>query len=446
MRQRPVFDNFDLHIGPGEGGLYPLSVHYSPAGETATPVQVSIAPEDEPMRRWLKRLDDGFTRRDDLIALGRSLTDVLLPPGAVRDLYQRSLGKSEAREKGLRLRLRISPPELAALPWEYAYDQGIGDFFALNPRTVLVRYHTQPVPPQPVTSRTPVPILALISNPADSLPLEAARETRVLVEALSGLLDEGRVELGLLFSGSAQERRMIGTLVADQAGADLLPGPASVDALRDALRHGYRVLHYIGHGVFDEKRGGALLLTDDEGDGVHISAVTLARELRGTSVAVAVLNACQSATQSTARSFMGLAPSLIRAGVPAVVAMQYAISDGSATVFSRALYKALAAGWPLDAGVTEGRKAISAERTEDDMDWGIPVLFMRSEDGVLWKEVSADRDEQTSSPEVQAGIGPRDSVRSGGVTFHGPASVGRDVVGRDKIVRDDHAGDDRPEP
>ena len=51
----PTFSNFDLHIGQGKDGVYPVSVHYCPAGETTDPVQIPIACDDEPMRRWLQR-------------------------------------------------------------------------------------------------------------------------------------------------------------------------------------------------------------------------------------------------------------------------------------------------------------------------------------------------------------------------------------------------------
>lgn len=438
MNEGPVFNNFDLNIGRGVDGVYPVSVPYSPAGETTDPVQVPIVYDDQPMRRWLKRLEEGSTRREELLALGQRLTGYLLPPGPVRNLYQRSLGMTHAQSLSLRLRLRISPPELAAFPWEYAYDEEIADFFVLNPRTALVRYHSQPVPPRPITSHAPVPILALISNPPGTPPLETARETRNLVKALGRLLDEGRVSIDVLFSGGAEQRQAMESLVADQAGIRLLPGSASLDALRDALRQGYRVVHYIGHGMFDDEMGGALILVDDYGDASQVGARVLARELRGASAAVVVLNACRSATESTARSLMGLAPNLIRAEVPAVVAMQYSIADSSATVFSRALYGALADGWPLDAAVTEGRKAISARVTEDDMDWGIPVLFMRSSDGVLWeKEPGAAEDE------APAAASPRVIERSGGVDFYGPAQVEGDVVARDKVVHGDQVSGDK---
>ena len=390
MGAESVFNNFDLHIGQGQDGIYPVSVYYSPAGETAEPAQVSIILNDEPMRHWLKRLQDGSTEEKDLLALGRRLMSYLLPPGPVRDLYHRSLGMAEARELKLRLRLRISPPELAALPWEYTYDEGRDNYLALDPRTALVRYHSQPVPQRSITSHAPVPILVLISNPPGTFPLETSGEVRNLVKALTPLLDKDRVKIDILFTGSPEERREIEALVSDRAGTRLLPDTASIDALRDALRQGYRVIHYIGHGVFDEQQGGVLLLADEKGKAIRVDAQVFASELRASGIAMVVLNACQSATESAARSFMGLAPSLIRVGVPAVVAMQYAISDSSALHFSRTLYKALADGWPLDAAVTEGRKAISARVTADDMDWGIPVLFMRSGDGVLWKEESGE--------------------------------------------------------
>ena len=427
MTENPAYDNFDLQIGPGDGGLYPVSVPYSPGGETREPVPVSIGHDDEAMDHWLRRLRSGFTDREDLLGLGRQLTSYLLPAGQVYTLYQRSLGRTGERKLGLRIRLRIQPPELAALPWEYAYDEDTNDFFVLNRRTVLVRYHSQPIPPLSIIDHAPVPILVLVSNPAHTYPLDTVRQVRNLVGALGRLLDEGKASLDLLFTGSAEERSEVETLVAGQAGAHLLPGPASIDALRDALRQGHRIVHYYGHGAFDAVEGGALLMDDNQGSVSPVRAQTLARELRGSSARVVVLNACKSATEGTARSFMGIAPSLIKAEVPAVVAMQFPILDSSATYFSHALYKALADGWPLDAAVTEGRKAISARLTEHDMDWGIPVLFMRSESGELWR-VESEEAVAGSQREVDHAAGARAErqliIKGETVTLEGDLALG----------------------
>jgi hypothetical protein len=59
--------------------------------------------------------------------------------------------------------------------------------------------------------------------------------------------------------------------------------------------------------------------------------------------------------------------------------MQFEISDGAAIAFSHEFYDALAAGLPVDAALVEARKAIFAGDTQ--IEWGTPVLHMRTEDG-----------------------------------------------------------------
>ena len=103
-----------------------------------------------------------------------------------------------------------------------------------------------------------------------------------------------------------------------------------------------------------------------------------------------MLNACQSATRDP-RNFVwtGVAPALLRAKVPAVVAMQFSISDDTAIVFAKNFYKVLSAGLPLDAAVAYGRRAImDREEDERDQDWGVPVLYLRSEEGVIFPELA----------------------------------------------------------
>ena len=65
--------------------------------------------------------------------------------------------------------------------------------------------------------------------------------------------------------------------------------------------------------------------------------------------------------------------------MPAVVAMQYEITDGAAIEFSRDFYEALADSLPVDAAVTEARAAVSMDSM---LEWGTPVLYMRSPDGL----------------------------------------------------------------
>ena len=61
-----------------------------------------------------------------------------------------------------------------------------------------------------------------------------------------------------------------------------------------------------------------------------------------------------------------------------------ALAAAAAVEFARSLYEALADGMPVDACVAEARKAISLSAS-NTVEWGTPVLHMRSPDGALFQ-------------------------------------------------------------
>ncbi len=383
MRQRPRFRNFDLRLEAAEPDGCAISVSSSPAGETARPARAPRPPQDPSLLTLFSnepRCDEGCLRR-----AGQLLADFLLSPGAVRDLYQRSLGMAQSEGFSLRLRLNILPPELSALPWECAYDESAHEYFALNPRFSLVRYHSLMLPADSVTSLTPIPILMVVASPSGLAPIAAAEEVANLTGAVAELCQQGKAVLDVLFSGPDRERQAIKMRIVQHEAVNLLEGGACLDDLSRALKRGYRVLHFVGHGAFSSGVGGLLALAGAQGQAEYVDATRLARAVREQMVAAVVLNVCESATDDTVRSFMGLAPNLIQAGIPAVIAMQHSISDAGALCFSRQVYRALAAGDPLDAAVTDARKTMSAAPEVRLGEWAIPVLFMRAEHGLLWE-------------------------------------------------------------
>ena len=104
--------------------------------------------------------------------------------------------------------------------------------------------------------------------------------------------------------------------------------------------------------------------------------------LRGhTSLRLAVLNSCEGARTDPTDPFAGVAETLVRRGIPAVVAMQFEVSDDAAIEFAPALYGALAAGLPIDAAVAEARKAVY---TVSQLEWATPVLYLRADDAQLF--------------------------------------------------------------
>ena len=52
--------------------------------------------------------------------------------------------------------------------------------------------------------------------------------------------------------------------------------------------------------------------------------------------------------------FSGVASSLVHYGVPAVIGMQFEITDDAAITFADRLYTAVAQGFPIDAALTAG--------------------------------------------------------------------------------------------
>jgi len=118
-----------------------------------------------------------------MIAYSATIGHTSPRPGAS---YQR------AQEQGrpLRLVLRIRPPELARLPWEFLYDAGQGDYLGLS--LLMVRSPQVLEPQRGLPVAPPLRILAMVARPGDREALEVAREQERMRMALGGL-EAGRL-------------------------------------------------------------------------------------------------------------------------------------------------------------------------------------------------------------------------------------------------------------
>ena len=97
-----------------------------------------------------------------------------------------------------------------------------------------------------------------------------------------------------------------------------------------------------------------------------------------------VFHACLSAgTTAEGRApFTGLAPRLIRLGLPASVAMQDFVEMEDARVFFSEFYRALLDEGLVDVAVNRGRQRLVSDPRVDN--WSIPALFSRLRGGRLW--------------------------------------------------------------
>jgi len=101
----------------------------------------------EPQRDAMRRQPSSVEDVQAVEEFGRELFEALLP-SEVRSCYRSILARAREQGKGLRLRLRIESPELAALPWEFLYDEAEGDHVCLSRETPFIRYLELGRPPQ----------------------------------------------------------------------------------------------------------------------------------------------------------------------------------------------------------------------------------------------------------------------------------------------------------
>ncbi len=368
--------NFDLQL-ERDGHGYRARVLASPGGQTAGVPFVHPFSELE-VENFVLRVGNrkrgvrggaAMTMASTAAAFGARLFEATFT-GDVAGCLHRSLAVTDNDRSGLRIRLHlVDCPELADLPWEYLHDASRQRFLCLSERTPLVRYLPLPDPVRPLPVAGPVRILAVISNPevdADVLNVEAEWDN--LGVAVAGPRAAGRIML------------------------DRLARPTLADLHRALGRHEYHVLHFIGHGRFNPALGqGELLFADDQDRALAVTGSSLATILHDhRSLRLAVLNACEGARSGTADVFAGTAQTLIRQGVPAVVAMQFEISDPAAIAFSEGFYEAIAAKRPLDAATATGRTRVYAQ-TNGGVEWATPVLYTRSADTTIF-EIAADSD------------------------------------------------------
>ena len=272
-------------------------------------------------------------------------------------------------DNGLRIKLILQDtPELSSLPWEFLYLTNKRDFLAHSPVTPIVRYLQHAAAIKPLAVTLPLNLLVVIASPSDLGVLNTAAERQELEQALAHLENEALLRITWIEH-------------------------ATVAKLAEALEvDSFHLLHFIGHSHFDDRRGeGALVFEDESGRSDYYEATRLKVLLHDHhALRLVVLNSCDGAKQDDRDPFSSIATTLMLAGIPAVIAMQFEISDRAAIVFARIFYKWLATGTAIDEALGKARKYLFAVE-RNNVEWGTPVLYLRAKDGVLFTVDSKER-------------------------------------------------------
>ena len=376
LAYRPVRIRF---TGGDEG--YSVAITDSPVGAVpARGCDINPAKLEEelwssagPVAGTLRRARPGQGGTDSLLPsaqdlkhVGEELHRVLFtaPLGAELERSLRSVDPQHGQ--GLRFLIdTTNAPGLARLPWEFLYDPGANDFLFSDRMKPVIRWLDVDQPPPSLAVEPPLRLLMAIAAPTNRPELAIGEEIAHLDASLEALVDQGVVETVRL-------------------------GHTSLETLDDALlRHQPHVLHFIGHGDFVGDEGSIMLETDPApGKEDPITGSRLGVLLRNHlgSLRFVFLNSCLGGAVSARDPFGGVAQSLIRRGVPAVVAMQFPIPDRAATDLARHFYRYLATGLPVDAALTSSRAFMYARGYQ--VEWGAPALYMRTPDGRLFDVVA----------------------------------------------------------
>jgi formylglycine-generating enzyme required for sulfatase activity len=353
------YTDLEIRIDPLRGNSYPVTLVVDGARQYSGRMDKSILP-------WTA----GYAPEQD----GERLFGHLFADPDLRTAW----GEARSRVRR-RIRLAIShdAPELNAIPWEL-----LREHIALYPPVTLAAAGDTPFsrylyggwePGQPIQAR-PVRMLVAIANP------------------------EGLAELGLAPIDVDREWNAI-KAAASHEGMELhlLPQPCTLPALVDKLAEGFHILHLICHGAYNRKdRIAALYLDDGNNQVVLVHDHEVVAALRNRLPAVPeqdrlrliFLASCETATRSPADAFRGLAPQLVAAGVPVVLAMQDLVAVETARDFAGEFYSKLLQHGLVDLASNQARAHVVAKRLPGP---SIPVLFMRLGNGRLLEVRSAEQ-------------------------------------------------------
>jgi hypothetical protein len=155
----------------GRDGVFHVGARSSVGGEGMSDTRMTLY--DLAMNRQLERLrlalmrSAATTRRlptndeQPVQLLDTALFDLLFVDD-VRVLFDTTRQHAAHKDLPVRLVLRIRPPELATLPWEFLYDARRDDYLSLS--MPLVRYPETLDPVRPLRVAPPLRILGMVAG------------------------------------------------------------------------------------------------------------------------------------------------------------------------------------------------------------------------------------------------------------------------------------------
>jgi tetratricopeptide (TPR) repeat protein len=273
------------------------------------------------------------------------------------------------------------------------------------------------------SSESSSPTWELMRDPVTDVPLSLSAVAFVRSDSshssYTGIPVQPQVKMLLVISrpGGTDDVgfRTIATTLFDglksnpQISVDVLRPPSFENlarVLRDASAGGtrYDLVHFDGHGFYSSAAstgavsgdiGGQLIFEHDSSDeSQSVSGREFAALMSECGVKAVVLNACRSAHEELSdpdssplsRPPASFSRSLLLAGIPAVIAMNYNVYVASAKRFMEEFYRQLGRGVPFSVAGSLARKHLATDRrrfqqdSSEIDDWLVPAIYQSGED------------------------------------------------------------------
>ncbi|WP_436204707.1 CHAT domain-containing protein [Caballeronia sp. LjRoot31] len=301
-------------------------------------------------------------READLRALGKKMFDLVFQD-QIRDMLHDATRDAANTDGYLPVEIFAEDSEVAAWPWEFMYHPENKIFIANDVHPISRNIFSRRVSNKLAESRESTRILLILGVSPEDKYTKPDEEIRVLEEVFSAKL--GTTEYTL----------------------DVLPAN-DYKKLQAAFQNSrYDIVHYYGHaGVDFANESGYLAIQRAGSEPFRIYSADLAQLLMSSKVRLVFLNACQTARDAEAESVgrNSVAVSLLSAGIPAVVGMQFSLPDISAHSLAASVYRALLTSQSVAAAVREGRTSMRLAENAEFFEWGLPVLYTTDPSCILF--------------------------------------------------------------
>ncbi|MBT9311334.1 CHAT domain-containing protein [Leptothoe kymatousa] len=313
------------------------------------------------------------------------LTEWLRSSGSRRFSVQVDADPPAGTEDSELAQIRVAASELLTLPWETMHD-GTG-YLAQGANGARVRRRL-PNRARTETLEADLPIRVLLISPRPEVS-DTGNPVSYIDHRVSGQALVQAVE----------------NLGEDLVKVDILQ-PPTLAAMATALQKAraeddpYEIVHFDGHGVYDQQVGLGALCFEDPKDSNKLGqrqmqlvyAEELAAQMRAYGVPLIYLDACQTAQTETDPT-ASVAAQLLQQGIGSVVAMSHTVLVETARRFVEPFYQTLAEGKRIGDAMLAGQMALYNDRYRFKVrkagelrlqDWFVPVLYQDEADPQLF--------------------------------------------------------------